>query len=648
MNNIVLLLLIQICLLVLLPMLRRIIKLRFDDNDKSKRISFGIFSFINIAFPLSILGIFLNSYFREVSDKIVSTFILFYTNKYSIEIGFRISIVQILIYFTLSVLTSIVCNYFGSSKTSKSKIVDKFSIFSLVLFLFIFSPNFFQLLLFMFVVDILFLDFLSTSSVEESTEKKTFIQSFLSIITGNLLILISSALLIRRANSFDFNTVSKAIQYHLFIYKPYFQILLVILLLGIFAKISLIPFHTWIKNNSESRDQRILLIFFVYVPISLLILLGTPFLLLLPVIQNFIMWYGICIAVTTAFFAIFLRRKLESILLLFISSIGLILYSLGIGYYSVGFHLVLVSPLLFSNLAIFKLTKKGYEEEVIVSFEKKKKAKRIFLLIFVILSIITLIGVVPLNSIILSLTFPVTLSNLAIEIILLIFGIVSLIFVFVSILDLLFTNWIKDSSIEINKGVITSTSVLTTIILLVSILFPYFAVITPISHSIDLQPNSFILTALPLGICYLIVIVVYILTKKYSSLFYQRLLTFSEKMSSILHKIYSFEFIFTPMIYVTKKVIVPSSVWFYEKVLLWFILGVVIRNSIQFLKFCFLKIRIFILDYLIPWTKELFTKISHFSRKFEDASQRTQFQIAFSFLLILLLIVVVLFVGGKI
>ncbi len=648
MNNIVLLLSIQICLLLILPLLRRIIKLRFDGSNKLKRYGFGFFSFINIAFPISILGLFLNSYFREIADRIVSSFILFSTEKYVIEIGFRISIIQVLIYLTLSILIAIVSNYFGSSQTSKSNLVDKFSIFSLGLFLFIFSPNFFQLLLFMFVIDVFFLDFLSTSTIKKSTEKKPFINSFLSILTGNLLILISSALLIKKAHSFDFKVISNAIQYHLFIYKPYFQILLVLLLIGVFAKMSLFPFHTWIKNNTEIRDQRIILVFFVYVPSSLLILFGTPFLSLLLVIQKFIMWYGICIALLAGFFAVYLRKQLEYILLLFISCIGLILYSIGVGYYSVGFHLLLVSPILFSILTIVKLTKKGEEEEVIVSFEEKKRAKRAFLFIFSIISISTLVGVAPHNSVIVSLTYPVTHSNLAVKIILLSFGILSLVLVFTSIVPFMLFNWMKEDSVEIDKGVITSTSILTFFLLLASILFPYFGIITPISQSVDFLPNSFMLTALPLGICYLLVILVYVLSKRYFSEFNQKLLVFNEKMSQPLRKIYGFEFIFTPLIYLTKKFIIPSSIWFYEKVILWLIIGVIVGKLIQFIKFCAIKIRVFILDYLIPWIQAVFTKISHFSRRFEDASQRTQLQIVFSFLLILLLIVVGLFAGGRI
>ena len=648
MNNIVVLLSIQVCILLLFPLIRRIIKRFFKGDNSLKRASFGFFSFINIVFPISILGLFLNSYFREISDRIVSSFLLFETNKYSIEIGYRISIIQILIYFTLCILAAVINNYFGHSKISKSELVDKFSIFSMVMILFIFSPNFFQLILFMFAIDMLFLDFLSTSSIENSSEKKPFIHSFLSIITGNLLILISSALLIRKVHSFDFNAISSAIQYRLFIFNPYFQALIVLFLLGIFAKVSLFPFHTWIRNNIEIRDKRIILVFLIYVPTSLFMLIGTPILSLLPVVQNFVIWYGICIALTAAFFAIFLRKQLESLLLLFISSIGLILYSIGVEYYSVGLNLILITPVLFSNLVIIKLTKKGHEEEVVISFEERKKVKRVFLHIFAILSVLTLIGVGPLNSLILSLTYPLTLSNLIVKVFLLLFGIVSLIFIFISVLDLVSINWLKEESVEINKGVITSTSVLTFFLMLASILFPYFEILSPIPLTIDFLPNSYLLTVLPLGICYLIVLLVYLLIKKYFSEFHQKLQVFNEKISIYLRQIFTFEFIFTPLIYVTKKFIIPSSRWLYEKIILLFIFEMVVENSIRFLKFCIQKLKTFILDYLIPWIKKLYTNLSHFSRRFEDASQRTQLYVAFSFLFILLVIVVSLFVGGKI
>ena len=223
-----------------------------------------------------------------------------------------------------------------------------------------------------------------------------------------------------------------------------------------------------------------------------------------------------------------------------------------------------------------------------------------------------------------------------------------MILIFVSILDLSFTNWIKERNIEINKGVILSTSVLTVFMLLASILFPYFSLITTISQTIDFQPSAFIITALPLGICYLVILIGCLLTKNYFSTIYQKLMMFSEKITPHMRKIYGIEFIFTPLIYVSKKLIIPSMVWFYEKIFLWLIIGLVTKNIVRFLKFCILKIRILILDYVIPGTKVLFTKMSLFSRKFEEASQRSQLLIALSFLLILLLIVVGLFAGGKI
>ena len=650
MNNIVIMLIAQIVVLLSLPIIRRLFNFYLDDQIKSKRLTLGVFFTSNVGFSVIVLIIFLISYFKGNTDSMVSSFLLFESNKLFVDIGFRISLIQVLFYFSLNVLTSIVgYNIVTNHNNWNINFIDKISIFTLMTIMFIFSPNLFQLILFMLVIDVLFLDFISSSPRKtESGRNDSFLHGFLSIIISNILLLISVALLVRRTKSFDFHDISNSIQYHLFIYKPYFKILLFLVFIAIFAKISLIPFHNWFKKTSNSRNQKLFLIFSIYMPLPIFLILGTPFLQLVPIIQNIVLWFGVCSAIIIAFFSVFLKSKKEDTFLLFISFLSLILYSIGIGFYSVAIHLSLLSPFLFSILSILKTKKNEEDDEIIVSFDQVKNSKKILYMLTVSISLLTLIGFVPFNSLILSITYPVTLTTKSLQVSLLVLCLVTMMLLFVSALDIFRDSFSINAENNIAKTDLISSISLTLFLMLLSVLFPIFGLISPTSETINIPPDSFMISALPLGIGYILVGIFYALRKKYWKSMDQTILVFSENISLILRKIFYFEFIFTPIIYITKRLIIPSIIWLYQEVLVDFIYGIIIRYSVTLLQSSFKSIWNFIVKILIPAIRNLFTKLSLLARKFEEASLLTQFLFIFGFLFVLILIVIILFIGGQI
>ncbi|MCG3216566.1 MAG: hypothetical protein H7642_07615 [Candidatus Heimdallarchaeota archaeon] len=383
-------------------------------------------------------------------------------------------------------------------------------------------------------------------------------------------------------------------------------------------------------------------------PLPIFLILGTPFLQLVPIIQNIVLWFGVCSAIIIAFFSVFLKSKKEDTFLLFISFLSLILYSIGIGFYSVAIHLSLLSPFLFSILSILKTKKNEEDDEIIVSFDQVKNSKKILYMLTVSISLLTLIGFVPFNSLILSITYPVTLTTKSLQVSLLVLCLVTMMLLFVSALDIFRDSFSINAENNIAKTDLISSISLTLFLMLLSVLFPIFGLISPTSETINIPPDSFMISALPLGIGYILVGIFYALRKKYWKSMDQTILVFSENISLILRKIFYFEFIFTPIIYITKRLIIPSIIWLYQEVLVDFIYGIIIRYSVTLLQSSFKSIWNFIVKILIPAIRNLFTKLSLLARKFEEASLLTQFLFIFGFLFVLILIVIILFIGGQI
>jgi hypothetical protein len=599
---------------------------------------------LNVGFSIGIFGSFIASQYTENVTEISSSIILMQRVYYQLELGLKFSIIPITIYvlILLALFISAICVSINSEKWSVSHL-DRLSIFSSILILFLFSPNFFQLLILMVIIDIIVLEFLYFSlKSSKSTNLKGFKQMLMSVIMGNVILISSIAMLIRKVRSFDYHSIFIDIQYKFFLFTPYFILICILFLLGLTAKSSIFPFHVWKRKTLSEDESSFFFVQLHYILLPVLIVFITPYIEILHVIQNVFTWYGILISFLAILGAIFIKERTEFLSFLLTSSFGFLLFFFGTGYNLIAFHQLLLIPFVFISLAILILRKK----KKIQNIKRKTFVQIIVWIISIILPLLIILGIPPISSKITGLTYSFINPNLIANYGLLVFGICILLLAFIVILKVVKEFWIERKQIYFAISDTISFSFSSIILILLSLLFPYFLIFEPFPPIPLTDLRLYLYTALPLGVVCLLILISYLTIPRYLKQVSDTVQEITTSASPAIEKVANFDFIYELFSLIYLNIIVPSSRWVKEKIIVSFFAGIILTNLNRFFKFIFLKLKYFIFDILIPFLKKHFARISKFIRGLERTTNKLQIQLTMAFLLILIVIVVVLYFGG--
>ena len=642
-NNIIILIIAQISILICLPIFRRFLLFADDGSTNLKKIYSSLVSslLIILSFVVFILTIYyLNS---TGNTDLTEQFTLFSISSYNFTLGLQLSKIQIFLYVSIITAVALV-NFYLSWNQEKWTVnqVDRMSIYSAVSILLILSPNFFQLLFLLIIVDLILIELLST------LEQKNLKTMNVSIAIGDILIIISSILLFRRSRSFDFDIILSDIQYKFFIYKPYFIILSCIFLLGIIARSSLFPFHSWLPNVCSKESAWKFNTIMINITLGVSLIFITPISQLLIVVPNYFVWYGILFSILATIIGILITKDLDKKILLFTSSLGFIIISLGIGNLASVFQILLMLPFVFLGFMIFS-TKTPIDTELIDSEQKGKTIIKsiVNFLLFTVVGI-TIISVIPFSSNLLNIGYLFTTTVIDSSLAVYVLAIISLLGIFLIYIQTS-RKYFEQKSFRILKLSELIPLILIVIILsLNSILYPIFNLLNPFSLPVDFALESLSVALIPIFVGWFVILISYILIELFAKKLSTNLSKISEKIQETLRKIYYFEFIVKPLDWIGANILIPSIIWFYEYCIRDFFYKVVLLAIANFFVFLAQISRDFIKEIAIPQTVNLFKKSSLFIRRLEKAKLRTQILYILLSLGILLALVIILYTGGVI
>ncbi len=651
MNNIILLLLIQGGLLLLVSLLGYLFALIKSRNDKRKKL-FSIFtSLIFLGFAIAIFSIFLVNFFGSPIIQIKESVPIVVFHPYSFEIGFQLTLAQSIIYFTVMFILALT-NVFLTWKKPywKEKYTSKISLYSITLILVILSTNFFQILLFMLIADLLIID-LVISLTLISKEKVTIAQKSMigSFIIGNALLISSSVLLAYEAKSLDFNIVSNDILTNPTKYEPVVQLFVSLLLLGIIAKNALFPFHTWFKKTCSPNGDSIFLFLSTHFTIILSFIYITPFVLLISLQgSTFFVWYGLLFALISVIFSLFLQQKLETVILVFALLSGLFIFFLGLGYLSISFQLLIALPIISIGLVPFLFTPNEAKEDEKPSRKSVMIIRTTTRFIGFVIIFLSILGVEPFNGTFLSLIHILSVSSPAFNIG---FFVITLL-LFFGIFCLSIILYKKQITLE-EKFQFTNVEITITILVVIflslnSFLYPRFNIINPFTFPSIITFSHLLISLISLLSGCLIVLCAFIIIKKYFESFSKKLLKFTVILEKIFRNIYTFDFIFAPVILVWTKAIVPASNWFYQIVIKKIMVENILMRIWKFIVTAYKFIARKTKDTVIPNVVKFFKLTSNFIQKLEESKLRSQIQVVLVSLFLLIIVVLILYSGGKI
>ncbi len=644
-----LLLTIQICLFLLFPILRITLLKFFFDGEKLKKFYLYSYMICSLIITISFVSYFLYTYFTTTIEPL-SIFQFYESQQYNIEFGFRIDLIQVVFYATIFLALPFILNYLAlnNPKLEIKHLERVFLIFTIGILL-IFSPNFLQFLAIYLVLDVLIIDFVNFSTTFDQKQKKNKIKSLVfSFILGNIFIFISIALLIRRSHSFDFSVINNDIIFKFILSNPYFRNLCILLLIGIIIKCSLFPFHNWKSEVCKGNNEWLFLILNIYMLFSLFTLFGTPFIHIMYIIRNFIIWFGLAIALFSVIVAVFLNEGYDIIYLLQSSFIGLIFFSIGSGLYSAALHQLTLLPFVFGILLILISIQVKINENK--KLENAKSGISSLLIIFsaIVLALLPLLGVIPFNSVLVTLTYSFYSTNLLAPIGLLSGGLLTLVIVFFICLIFLRRIWKKRNEMVLSSNHKFTIISLVLILILTSAFFPTFFLQNSIAPVIILLASDYLISVIPLIVSYFVILLLYFISSKFLADLNKKILNFFAPARKTIRSIYYFDFIFYASSWFWLNIIKPLSVWTYDIIIAGFLYQIAAKNIIKFISKIISAISISLTDYIRPFIKKIFVNTSKFFLKLEQASLRKQLQLAALFIFVILLTFVLYYVGGSI
>ena len=642
-----LLLIIQICIFLSFPIFRIILLKFFFDDEKLKKIYVFSYLAFNLIITISFLSYFLYSYFTS-SIEPLSVFQIYESPQYNIEFGFHYGLIQVFFYSAIFLALPFILNYLTLINPKLGiKHLERIFIISVLGILLVFSPNFLQFLAVYLVLDILVIDFVNISITGSKHQKKNKINSLVfSFILGNIFIFTSSTLLIRRSHSFDFSIIENDIMFKFILSNPYFRNLCLLLIFGIIIKCSLFPFHNWKSEICKKNNEWLFLILNVYMLFSLFTLFGTPFVHILYIVRNFLTWFGLTIAFFSVVINVLLNEGLDNIYLLQSSFIGFIFISVGTGLYSAALHQVSVMPFVFSILLILISIQAKNNKNKKLEDTKFNVAKSLIIFSSIILVLFPLIGVIPFNSVLLTLIYSFDSSNLVNPVGLLSLGLLTLLLTFLIGLIFIRRIWNKRKKMVLSSNHKFTILPLILIFILTCSLFPIFFLHNFLPPVLVLNINDYLISVIPLTISYFVIGLLYFITAKFYIDFNIKLDNFFIPVRAKIRTLYYFDFIFYATNWCWLKSLKPLLIWIYDVIIVRFLYQIIIKSIFKFISKVLSIISISLTDYLYPFVKSIFVSISEFFIKLEYISLRRQLQLAVIFIFAILLTFVIYYVGG--
>ena len=646
MNNITVLLIAQVSILIGLPIFRRL--LVFSDNDKirvrkiySSIVSLSLAGFSIIIFALTIHYLNANA-FSNLTEEIT----LFSISGYNFALGFQLTQIRVLLFVGITSAVALI-NFYLVWSQEKWTIdqVDRISIYSVISILIILSPNFFQLLFFIIVADLVLIELLYSLNQEESKQKNLKIMTA-SFGVGDFLICTAFILLIRRSKSFDFDTILSDIQYKFFIFKPYFIVLCCLFLLGILAKSSLFPFHSWLPNICSKEST------WKFNPIMINIVLGISLIFISPIykllvsVPNYYAWYGIIFSVIATLFAIFLVKEFEKQILVFSSSIGLLLISIGSGNLSSAFQLLMMLPFAFLGLVILSSKSIKIHIDSPTDQRSKKILRSIANILIVTIIMVSIISVIPFSSNLLTLGYLFTSNIVDLSLLVYILSIGSILGITLICIQISWKYFKQNLFKKLKFSELFPLIMILVFLSANSVLYPSFNILNPFSLPLNFSQENLSIALIPIFVGWFVILASYIVIESFAEKVSIFLNKFSTKIQEKLRKIYYFEFIFSPINWVNVKIVIPSSVWFYENVIRDFIYKVIIVSIFKFFFYLANLVKNFVNNVAVPRTVNFFKRSSQFIQSLENAKLKTQLLYIILGLGIMFAITIALYAGG--
>jgi hypothetical protein len=381
---------------------------------------------------------------------------------------------------------------------------------------------------------------------------------------------------------------------------------------------------------------------------SLFILLGTPFIQIIYLIRRILSWFGLAIALFSVIVNVFLNEGLDIVYILQSSFIGFIFLSIGSGIYSAALHQISLLPFIFSTLLILISAKIEFNEKE--AMETNNPSISSFFVVFsaIILMLLPLIGVIPFNSVLFTLTYIFYSLNFLAPIGLSSGGLLTLIITFFICLIFIRRVWKKRRSImlsPIQKYTILS---LVLVFILTCAFFPIFFLQNYLGPSIILRASEYLVNVIPLLVSYFVIFLLYFITTKFLTDLNRKILSFFTPARKIIRSFYYFDFIFYASNWCWLKVIKPISIWTYNIIIVGFLYQIITISIIKFIAKILSVISISLTDYIEPFIKKIFVNLSKFFLRLEHASLRRQLQLAALFIFAILLTFVLYYIGGNI
>ncbi|MHA1829723.1 MAG: hypothetical protein ACTSX6_13875 [Candidatus Heimdallarchaeaceae archaeon] len=645
MNNLILIILLssQMLLNFIFPIVRRLKQgFHFPDTTPTK-FSTNLFLVFNILLPITSTILFLINYFGQIA--FFSPAILKLTNmkKFNLEIGYNFSLVAFLFFLSIFLSLSLIILFLHNKIPRWSNdYLDRVYFLSSILLLVIFSPNFFQFVICMVIIDVLVLEFVKKLNLDVQKKiTKSFYEMLFVFVIGDLFILSSIILLLKRTMVFDFAAIFVDIDTKFFIQSPYFKIISFLFVVGLFTKFSIFPFHSWNFNVLSETNYWVFSLLIPFLSPYLLFLLISPYSNIVVNIKLFLYLFGLCVGLFSIIVAVFVQNFNKKIDLLYSLVIGFFFMSFGINQNLTSYQLLLLLPMIFVNFIVLSnLTK---ETETVLEENNQKSSKVVITIAAVSFPMLSLIGIPPFNTILIGITSFVSLGTQFSLLVLLLY-LISQMFAFYVCMQLLVHFLKKRKGLEISlllRYILVSILIL---ISLVSLVFPYFQLLYPFESDINFQNVYFLYSSLPLAIVYFLIPTSYLLVKKFFPSLVERVSIFFVKIGLVFEKFYYFDFIFeiNRLFYILllKPLIKKFTQVVIINICYTFLFKEIIVSMLNWVKTLFKEI-------ILPKVKQLFAKLSQIIRSFETASLKKQLFIVFLFIFLIILLIFFILIGGS-
>ena len=639
MNLVNILLLIQLSFLFTLPILRWLLY----GLKKEVKGSNLIFSIIQGTLCITVIVVYF-----IFNEPINSTYQLFGISDINFNVGLMITNTRMIFYGAFILTILFYMNYISVNQENWSnKRADRISFLALFLIPIIFSPNLFQTMVSWFIFEILFIEYnLIVTRDGNDLNRLGLKQSIFSIIVSNILIYISFILLLLRTKSFNFSNILNDIQFKFFINTPYFVIMTSFFFVGVLAKLSIFPFHQWSRNISSGSNFWNFPIILIYISSVFILILETPYLYLIPSMNQALIWGGICIGLITLFTS-FISKEKDTMLPLIVSTMfSYAIFSLGSFNHDVAF--ILVNTVLVAITLLVMILLPQQDQIPLTSaadFPKKLEFSNILIpAIFAFLSF-SLIGIPPFSSlfktvldIYVSQSLP---SYLAIVILDLLFLFLLLIFG----VKIYHNFWeLRHEKMGVKNSIRISLFLL--VLLGLSVLFPYFHLFNPYGMPFNADSSQLMILILPIGIVFLVYVTLYIIVNLIYTKGKERIGSIVLTFEKHILPIYYFDFLYKPLETFYKEALIPGFKWINRIIIEKFLIGILYASVVGVSLFIYRETKKLILNVIIPKIKSFFTFLSLSLRKLESISERYQLIFIFSSTAILLLLALLLFIGG--